>query len=136
MAPTIETVREAFKAMRAAIAELDDALADERRQLKLRAFRDRRPLTPAEIQRRKEIAATRLELAEALSELGLNTLEALDNASDVDDLLNEINAVNQQLEDDLEHLKTIEGYAEVAANVAEMLSRAVTALTQLRPTFI
>lgn len=132
MKETIATVRAAFQEQKDAITELDAALAKELKQLKVGAFRAGRKLTAAEVSRRKEIAVTRRDLGEALSDLGLDTLDALDNASDLDDLLDEIKAVNSQLEDDLERLKSIEHHAEIVANVAAMAERAVTILAGLR----
>ena len=133
---TIATIQAAFQVQKKAITDLDSTLADEDEKLEDDALEQGRALTAAEKGRLDQISDTRIKLAKALSELGLDTLDALDNASDLDDLLNEINAVNQQLEDDLEHLKSIEGYAESVANVAAMASKAVTTLAKLRPSLI
>ncbi|MEM7221928.1 MAG: hypothetical protein AAF495_03050 [Pseudomonadota bacterium] len=134
MPETIEEIRTTFQTTRDAIAQLDGELAAERKAIKVAAFRAGRPLTADEVARRKQIAATRLELAEALQELSLNTLDALDSAPEVAALVNEINAINQQLTDDLNHLKQIEKFAETAAKVAEMLAEAAKVVASLRPT--
>ena len=111
-------------------------LAAERRELKLTAFNERRDLTAGEIARRKEIGATRSELADALEDLALETLDRLDNASDLDALLLKIAAINDGLTDDLEHLRTIAGYAELAAKILAGFATAVDKLTELRPSLI
>ena len=136
MTETIATVRAAFQVQRDAITALDAALAKESEKLEVDALEQGRDLTAAEEGRLGQISDTRVELANALSKLGLDTLDALDNASDLDDLLDEIKAVNQQLEDDLEHLKDIERDAEIVANVAAMASKAVTTLAKLRPSLL
>ncbi len=130
---TVADVRAAFQIQRDAITALDAALAQESNKQEVDAVDQGRDLSAAEESRLDQISDTRIELAKALSELALDTLDALDNASDVDDLLDEIKAVNKQLEDALEHLKTIEGYAEIVANVAAMAEKVVTILARLRP---
>ena len=136
MPETIATVRAAFQLQRDAITTLDAALAAESNKLEVDAVDQGRDLTPAEENRLDQISDTRSGLAKALGKLALDTLEALDNASDLNDLLDEIRAVNNELEDHLEHLKIIEEYAEVVANVVAMAEEAVTILAQLRPSLI
>ena len=105
---TIAEVKESFETELQALFALDQLLAEERSTLKREAFVAGRPLSPEEVIRRKEIAATRGELGEAMEALALDTVNALENASDVDALLSRINMVNQQLADDLERLKQME----------------------------
>ena len=115
---TIEEVREAFEDELQAIFALDQELSAERASIKRKAFLENRPLTDAEIARRKEIAATRQELSEALRTLALETVDALEDASDVGALIAELNAVNQQLADDLARLNGMVQHAEKAKKVA------------------
>ena len=133
---TIAEVKKAFQDARASIADLDQKLAAERKKIKVTAFRAGRPLTAAEIARRKEIAATRLELAEALQVLALKTIRSLEIAEDVDDLIREIGAVNQQLEDDLARLGEVASHAATAARVVEGLAKLAAKLAELRPSLI
>ena len=133
---TIDEVRATFDAGRAEISALDQALAAERTTIRRAAFHAGRPLTHAEIARRKEIAATRTELAEALEALALSTIDALENAEDLDNLLHSINSVNQQLDDDLARLQGLVDYAETAAMVAEGIAKAVEKLTEFRPNLL
>ncbi|NKC12083.1 MAG: hypothetical protein GKR94_07730 [Gammaproteobacteria bacterium] len=126
---TIAQVKESFETELHAIFALDQALAAERSALKRKAFVEGKQLTPEEVKRRKEIAATRGELAEAMEALALDTVDALENASDVDDLLASISAVNQQLEDDLERLKAIE---ETTKKVEKVVSGMATVIDKLQ----
>lgn len=128
---TIAEVRESFETAFAAIAVLDQTLAAESKMIKRRAFKEGRPLEDVEIARRKAIAATRMELGDALQDLGLSAIDALENSDDIDLLIGEINAVNQQLKDDLDHLKTMAAHAEKAAKVAEALATAAGKITEL-----
>ena len=133
---TIDEVSAAFDAARREISDLDQALAEERTAIRRKAFRDQRPLTDEEIARRKAIAASRLELVDALETLTFSTLKAMENADDLDDLLHAINSVNQQLDDDLSRLAEIVNYAQSAAKVAESIASAAEKLTELRPTLL
>ena len=133
---TIEEVRAAFDAGRAEISALDQALAAERTAIRRAAFHAGRPLTPEEIARRKEIAAARFELAESLEALALSTIDALENAEDLDDLLHAINSVNQQIDDDLARLQDLVDHAEAAAKVADGIAKAAEKLAQFRPTLV
>lgn len=128
---TIAEVRNSFETALAAIEELDQTLAAETKRIRGQAFDEGRALNGAEVNRRKSIAATRMELADALEDLGLGTIDALENADDIDSLINVINATNQQLEDDLDHLKIMVEYAVTAAKVADGLAKAATQLAGL-----
>ena len=133
---TINEVRATFDAARAEISALDQALAAERTTIRRAAFHEGRPLTHAEIARRKEIAATRTKLAEALEALALSTIDALENADDLDNLLHSINSVNQQIDDDLARLTGLVDYAETAAKVVEGIAKSVEKLSEFRPNLL
>lgn len=133
---TITELRDAFEAELHAIFSLDQTLAEERSAIKRKAFEEGRPLTAGEVERRKEIAATRGELAEAMEVLGLDTVDALEEASDVDKLLSSIGAVNQQLEDDLERLKKLEEKAKKAEAVAKGLAEVTSKLLSLKTALV
>lgn len=127
---TIAKVREAFETALTAIEELDQALKSESKRIKGQAFDEGRDLTDAEIERRKSNSATRMKLAESLEDLGLGTIDSLENSDNIDRLIKEINATNQQLKDDLDHLKNMVEYAETAAKVADGLAKAVAKLVE------
>ena len=131
---TIKEVRKAFEDELQAIFALDQHLSAERTAIKRKAFLKDRLLTDAEVAHRKEIAATRQELSEALRTLALETVDALEDASDVASLLAEINVVNQQLADDLARLKNMAEHADRATKVAAGLASVAEKLAGLANT--
>ena len=132
---TVKQVNAAFERALNDIASLDRALAAERKALKLKAFQAGRDMTASEIKRRKTIAATRLELSEALADLAVGTIDALDNADDVKALLQEVKATNQQLADDLASLKKKAAYAAKVAKVTSSLADAAEKIAKLAVKF-
>lgn len=133
---TIAEVKKSFEKELQAIFSLDQALAEERSAIRRIAFAKGRPLTDSEVNRRKEIAATRGELAEAMEALGLDTVNALENASDVDSLLSKINIVNQQLEDDLDRLKKMADKAAKVEAVANGMAQVVKKLLSFKAALV
>ena len=126
----IADVRTAFESVHAAIAQLDQSLAAESKRIKGTAFDEGREMTNAEVRRRKSISATRMKLADALKDLALETVDAAENADDLGHLIKEIQAVNQQLKDDLDHLKIMVEHAQTAAKVADGLVKATAKLVE------
>ncbi len=124
--PTIQEVRDAFNEAIDAIDALDRDLAAERRKIKMSG----RPVdrTDAQNARLAEIIENRKALGEAKEDLIMETLAAYENASDLDALLEEINASNTGARDTLDHLKTMADYAEKAAKVASAVATAATKL--------
>ena len=129
---TIAEVKESFETELHNIFALDQELAAERSALKRKAFAEGRKLSDKEVKRRKEIAATRGELAEAMETLALDTVNALESASDVDKLLAHIGAVNQQLKDDLYRLKQLVENVEKVEKVAKGMAGVVEKLLDLK----
>lgn len=129
---TIKEIKQSFETELLAIFSLDQSLAEERSAIKRLAFAQGRALTATEVHRLKQIAATRGELAEAIEDLGLDTVNALESVSDIDLLLSKIGIINQQLKDDLDHLKTIEDKAAKAQVVANGLLEIVDKLKSLK----
>lgn len=133
---TIAEVKASFETALQDIFLLDQTLAAERSALNRKAFAEGRPLTAREIERRKEIAATRGELAEAIEALALDTVAALENASDVDVLIARISAVNQNLQDDLDRLKKIEDRVAKVEAVANGLASVVGKLFDFKAVLV
>lgn len=129
---TIAEVKTIFEYELQAIFSLDQALAEERSAIRRKAFAEGRPLTNVEVKRRKEIAATHGELAEAMEALSLDTVNALESASDVDLLLSKIGVVNQQLKDDLDRLKQLEDKVAKAEAVVSGMAQVVEKLLSLK----
>lgn len=135
MTATIEEVRSAFEEGTRVLFTLDQALAEERRFITLSALAESRELSAEEIARRREIGATRAELADGLEVLALDTLDRLENASDLDTLLLRIAAMNQGLKDDIELLKSVERHANLAEGALKGVATAARKLADLRPRF-
>ena len=129
---TIAEVRGAFEAQKGAIEQLDADLTAERKRIKQQAFMENRDMTAAEKEERRQIGAIQFELGEALQELGLGTLDNVNNASDLDPLITEINAIQGQLNDDLERLRQKERFAAKAADVAGKLASGAQKLLALK----
>lgn len=129
---TVNEVREHFEMQRRKIADLDQSLAGERSEMKRRAFAEGRELTDDELGRLGEIAAERGRLAGAMEELALETVDALESASDVDALLERIKTLNRQLEGDLERLQKAEAHAARAEAVAAGLASLLGMLLDLK----
>jgi chaperonin cofactor prefoldin len=119
---TIAQIRAKFEDARERLATLDGKLAAEYRKIGNDAFDAGRPETEAEQKRRAEITAERDRIGKALQALSLSTLDDLSNASDLVALTAAIQRVNAQLDETLDRLEEIEGYAEDAAAVAKALA--------------
>ena len=133
---TIKEVTASFEEGLRAISDLDQTLAAEHSTLKRNAFLEKRELTAEQVKRREEISATRGKLTEAMETLALDTVNALENASEVDRLLGSIEQINQQIQGDLDHLEKIEENAAKIRSVAESLASIVSSLAGFRSTLI
>lgn len=133
---TIAEVKKSFESELLAIFSLDQSLAEERSAIKRIAFAEGRPLTDSEVKHRKGIAATRGELAEGMEALGLDTVNALEESSDVDLLLSKIDIVNQQLKDDLDRLKNLEDKAAKVEAVASGMAQVVEKLLSFKAALV
>lgn len=131
MPHTKEEVMAQFRDTRAQLYALDDALDQERREIRMRAFKEGRAQTPEETSRRKQIGSQRMEVGDALEALGLDTIEALDSTDDLQKLIASIGLVNAELEDDLEDLRSLERYADLAAKVSASLAKVAEKLAGL-----
>ena len=133
---TIKQVTASFEEGLRAISVLDQTLAAEHSALKRNAFLEKRELTAEQVKRREEISATRGKLTEAMETLALDTVDALENASEIDRLLGSIEQINQQIQGDLDHLEKIEENAAKIRSVAESLASIVSSLSGLRSSLI
>ena len=131
MPSTKEEVMAQFRETRAHLHALDDALDQERREIRMKAFKEGRAQTPEETSRRKAIGTQRMEVGDALEALGLDTFEALDSTADLQKLIGSIGLINAELEDDLEALRDLERYAALAAKVSSGLVKATEKLAGL-----
>lgn len=115
-------VAEAMK-NRMNLLNLDHELQSEIDEIVLGAARAGRPLTVEEKARRKARRASQAEAGRALKALAFVTLARLDSSAEVIELKGKLDQVNDGLLDDLEQLKDIARYAEIAAQLADGLAK-------------
>ena len=113
---------EAIK-VRDGLGDLISQIAAEDKEIQRTAARANRPLTPAEEAHRDKLDADRGRLRQALDDLSFETLERLDNSADVAELKDKLDSVNDGLKADLNRLKNITRYAEIAAKVLDALTQ-------------
>lgn len=119
---TIAQIRSRYEDTRTRLATLDGKLAAEYKKIGSEAFDAGREQTEAEQKRRAEINEERDRIGKALQDLSMSTLDDLRNASDLVALTAGIQRANAQLDDTLDRLEKIEGYADDAAAVAKGLA--------------
>lgn len=129
--PTVEDVVADANATRERLARLERALQEDIDEIDFKAFKEKRPLTPAEVTRRKEFRATQAEVGEDFKVLAFVTARRLDDTAEVGQLLRQMQVINAGLQDDLARLKKIEKYAAIAAEVAEFLDKTATKLVSI-----
>ena len=128
---TADEILAAAAATRASIVDLDANLAERVEAIKDAAFNAGRALTPSETAERDQLRAARHEAAEALRALSFQTMEELNDSSTVQDLLSGIQAINRDMDQDLQRLEKITEFAEDAAKVADGLVQVAKGLATL-----
>ena len=121
---TLAELRQEYAAARAALTELDGELASEWNEIGDKAFDEDRDLTPEEEARQDEIEEAQAQLAERLKDLALGNLRNLNNADDTDSLNTQIQAVKEQLDGTLDHLKDVARYAATVAKITGAMAKA------------
>lgn len=111
------------RSARRELADLDQQIQEQIDQIDFDAFRDRRDLTPEERSLRQERRANQAEVREAYVSLAYVTLRRLDESDEVKRLQQKMKEINLGLSDDLDRLKRIERYAEVAAKIADSIAK-------------
>lgn len=115
-------------AARQNLANLERELQDDIDTIDFAAFKAKRPLTPEEIARRRDLRGTQGEVREGFRVLAFVTARRLDETAEVKKLLRDITTINAGLQDDLAKLKKLEKYAKIAAKVADTLAKAAEKL--------
>ena len=133
---TIKEVKASFEEGLQAISVLDQTLAAEHSALKRNAFLEKREPATEEIKRREEIATTRGKLAEAMTTLALDTVNALENTSEIDRLLSNIEQINQQIQGDMDRLEKTEENAAKIRSVTKGLASIVSKISEFRSKLI
>ncbi|MDV7338936.1 hypothetical protein RYZ26_04995 [Terasakiella sp. A23] len=127
--PTAEEIEKTFEQARDALEDLDEALFDERLDIKHASTLENR--TDVQKKRLKEISEQRKLLSEAKSDLSLKTFRAFDNVSNLPGLIEELEENSKQIKKDLAGLTEKVEYAEKIAKVLKGIAKAVSAVTSL-----
>lgn len=125
-----QVVAEANNA-RQQLALLERQLQEEIDDIDFAAFKAKRQLTAAEVEKRKQLRSTQAEVREQFKVLAFVTAQRLDNAEEVSLLLRQMHSINAGLKDDLARLKRIERYAKIAAKVADAIAKATAKLAAI-----
>ena len=128
---TIQETRESFRSGRAVLVELDQKLSTELLSIDDKASEENRDLTPEETARIDEIEETCETLSLARKKLALAGLDQLNSSSAVEALNTQIQGINETLEEKLERLKKIEGYAETVVKVLVAIAKAAEKVAEL-----
>ena len=115
-------VAEAMKS-RVNLGDLDHTIQGEIDEILLGAAKEGRPLSDDDKVRRKKLRGEQASVQNAFAELAFATLARLDKSSGVAELKGKLDSINAELSDDLDRLKAIARYADVAAKVADGLAQ-------------
>jgi hypothetical protein len=129
--PTAAQVIAESNNARQQLATLEQKLQAGIDDIDFTAFKAGRQMTPAEIDKRKQLRATQAEVREQFKVLAFVTAQRLDQTEEVSSLLRQIQAINSGLKDDLARLKKIERYAATAAKVADAIAKATEKLAAI-----
>jgi hypothetical protein len=129
--PSVDEIIADARVARQALSDMEQQLQEEIDKIDFAAFREKRDLTAAEIDRRKELRATQGEVRDGFTVLVFMTAERLDNSDEVSQLLRRLQVINAGLEDDLEQLRKVVKFAKLAAQVASALEKAAGNLARL-----
>jgi len=129
-----ETVKEVLadaNEAREALAELELSVQKEIRDIEGQAAAEGRWPNADEKVRRKKLRAQKIEIGESFRQLADLTLMRLDASEDIQRILTRMREVNDDLLEDLEDLKRIEGMASKAARVAGIAEKIAAKLAAL-----
>lgn len=113
------------------LGKLERELQKEIDEIRISAARAGRSPNPEELMRLKELRAEKAEARQVLADLVFFNLIRLNESDEITELQRKMDGINNALRDDLEDLKRIERYAEIAAKVADALAKATEKLASL-----
>ena len=113
------------------LGKLERELQKEIDEIRISAARAGRSPNPEELMRLKELRAEKAEARQVLADLVFFNLIRLNESDEITELQRKMDGINSALRDDLEDLKRIERYAEIAAKVADALAKATEKLASL-----
>ncbi|MEZ5830016.1 MAG: hypothetical protein R3D05_02415 [Dongiaceae bacterium] len=126
--PTPEQVVADAGNARQQLAALDHQLQSEIDAIVFTAFKGGRPLSSDDIEKRKQLRATQMEVRDQFNVLSFVTLQRLDDTDEVSQLLHQMNTINAGLQDDFRRLKKIKRYAAIIAGVTDAVAKATEKL--------
>lgn len=118
---TIQQILDEVEQANQALTELEESLQAEMNAIELNAFRAGKSLTDQEIKTIDDRQSQLEKAQNGAAAMALVTLQRLNNAEDLGDLIAQMNAINGEMKETLDDLKQIERYAATAAAVAEGL---------------
>ena len=126
--PTTDEVHLKFVTSRDTLSARHQELSDEYGSIRDRVrSEDRRP-TPDEERRLETIAAERDRLNGELATLAVSTIDELENAEDIDALVDQMKSIGQRLETEPSRVKEIVSSVEAAGKVLEDIVKAIRIL--------
>ena len=128
---TVDEIVASVETAHSELGKLERELQVEIDEIRISAARASQSLTPEELRRLKELRAEKAEARQVLSDLVFFTLIRLNESDEIAELQRKMDGINGALRDDLEDLKRIERYAEIAAKVADALAKATEKLASL-----
>jgi hypothetical protein len=128
---TVDEIVASVDTAHSELGKLERELQEEIDEIRISAARAGRSPNPTELQRLKELRAEKAEARQVLNDLVIFTLIRLNESGEIAALQRKMDEINVALRDDLEDLKRIERYAEIAAKVADALAKATEKLASL-----
>lgn len=118
----IDEIFEEAKVARRELADLEHELQEEIDEIRFRAFEEGRAMTEDEKKTRDLRRAEKAEARDAYVAMTFITLQRLNHAEELKHLIRRMEEINLNLKDDLDHLRNISRYAELAARVGDAVA--------------
>jgi hypothetical protein len=128
---TVDEIVADANAARQALAEMERDLQEGIDAIDFKSFQAGRELTAKELDQRKKLRATLGEVRDGFRVLAFVTAQRLDDSAEAEQLARQMQIINAGLEDDLARLKKVAKFAEIAAQVADVLAKVVARLANI-----
>lgn len=126
--PTADQVMADANDARQKLSDLEHKLQVGIDEIVFAAFKAGRPLSDADINKRKELRTAQMEVRDQFNVLGFVTMDRLDDTAEVSQLLHQMHTINVGLQDDFARLKEIERYSAIIAQVVDAIAKATEKL--------
>lgn len=128
---SVQAIVDEAKAARRNLADLETQLQQEIDEIQATAFREGRDLTTEERAIRTARRASLRNARAAYAEMAYVTLRRLNNADELAGLRQKMEQINTTLKGDLDRLKRIARYAQIAARVADSVAKVAAKMADL-----